>query len=370
MAYDRETFTLGVEEEYQIIDPDTRELSSSSASLLPRAQHTLGENAQQELQLSQVEAVSSICHTLHDVRTELVRLRRDMAGAATQQGKQIAAAGTHPFSHWKKQRITPKDRYQGIVDDYQQIAREPIFGCHVHVGLRDREIALHVMNQARLWLAPLLALTANSPFWLGEDTGYASFRTLMWSRWPPSGPPQHFKSLQEYYDLVQAMVATGSIEDATKIYWDIRLSERFKTIEFRIADSCMTINETIMLAGFIRALVRTCYERVMREEPLPNVRPELMRAAHWRAARYGLSRELIDIVAQRTIPADAMVEKLLAFSRAALEAEGDWDEISALVRETLQHGNGAVRQRAIYQRTTKVEDVVDFMVTETMKGTS
>lgn len=368
MASQAETFTMGVEEEYQIIDPLTRELSSSSRALLSTAQQALGEKAQPELQLSQVEAATPVCQTLQEVRRELTRMRREMIIAAQRDGKQLAAAGTHPFAHWKSQRITPKERYLGIVEGYRQLAREPIFGCHVHIGLADRNIALRVMNRARIWLAPLVALAANSPFWLGDDTGYASFRTLMWSRWPTSGQPQHFSTLDEYNALLQALIQTGFIENATNIYWDIRLSEHFPTIEFRATDCCMMIDETVMIVGLIRAIVQTCYERIQRNEPAPNVRPELLRAAHWRAARDGIEKELIDVVAQRSVPATSLIEQLLSTLRPALEAEQSWDEVARAVRETLRRGNGAIRQRVIYQQQKRLEDVVDFIVAETMRG--
>lgn len=367
MSSQTETFTIGVEEEYQIIHPVTYELSSSSTALLPTAQQALGEKAQAELELSQVEAATPVCRTLQHVRTELIHMRSEMIAAAARQGRYLAAAGTHPFSHWKSQRITPKERYQEIATDYQQLAREPLFGCHVHIGLEDREMSLQVMNRATIWLAPLLALAANSPFWLGEDSGYASFRTMMWSRWPTSGQPQRFTSLEEYDALLHALIATGIIEDATKIYWDIRLSERFKTIEFRVTDCCLTVDETVMIVGLIRAAVQTCCEQARRNEPVPMVRPELLRVAHWQAARYGISDELIDVVAQCALPAAAMIEKMLTVLRPALEAEGNWDEIATLVRETLRHGNGAMRQRAAYQRNARMEDVVDFIVVETKR---
>ncbi|MBV9021057.1 MAG: carboxylate-amine ligase [Ktedonobacteraceae bacterium] len=368
MSSQSEPFTMGVEEEYQIIDPVTYELSSSSSALLSTAQQTLGDKAQPELQLSQVEAATPVCRSLPQVRQALIHMRREMIAAASRQKKYLAAAGTHPFSHWKSQHITPTQRYQEIAEAQQRLAREPVFGCHVHIGVEDRELALEVMNRARIWLAPLLALASNSPFWLGQESGYASFRTMLWSRWPTSGPPQHFTCLSEYEALLRALVATGSVEDATKIYWDIRLSERFKTIEFRVADCCLTVDEAVMMVGLIRAVVQTCYEQAKGKEAFPLVRPELLRAAHWRAARYGVSSELVDVVAQCSLPAAVMIEKMLTVLRPALEAEGNWDEIACLVQETLRDGNGATRQRATYQRTGRMEEVVDWIVTETRKG--
>jgi carboxylate-amine ligase len=368
MSPHKETFTLGVEEEYQIIDPTTYELSSSSGIVLPTAQRSLGEKAQTELQLSQVEAATPVCQDLQEVRAELIRMRSAMIAAATRKKKLLAAAGTHPFSHWRDQRITPKERYKGIATEYKQLAREPIFGCHVHVGLEDREMALQVMNRASIWLAPLLSLTANSPFWLGEDTGYASFRTMMWSRWPTSGLPPSFASLEEYNALLQALIASKTLEDATKIYWDIRLSERFKTIEFRVADCCLTVDEVVMLVGLIRALVQTCYQQVEHNDPVPSVHPELLKVAQWRAARYGIRGELIDVIAHRSLPAEAMIGKMLTFLQPALEASGDWGEIVSLVNETLRKGNGAMRQRAAYKQHRHMEDVVEFIIAETRKG--
>ena len=369
MAARGSDWTIGVEEEYQIVDAATRALQPGAKRILPDAQEALGEQAQHELYLSQVESATPVCRTLADVRREVVRARRAVTVAAAKEGHRIAAAGTHPFSHWAAQQLTPKARYEGIALDYQQLADEAvIFGCHVHVGLGDREAAVQVMNRVRPWLAPLLALSANSPFWLGSDTGYASFRTQLWGRFPMAGPPHLFASRTEHDALVRALVATGSIEDATKIYWDVRLPERVETIEFRVTDVCMTVDEAVMVAGLVRGLARTCYEAALREEPFPAVRPELLRSAHWRAARHGLDGDLIDVAAERSVPAHELIGTLLPYVRPALEEMGDWDEVSTLVQETLRHGTGAQRQREAYARAGRLEDVVDLIVAETARG--
>lgn len=366
MASQTEDFTIGVEEEYQIINSGTRELCSRAKQILPIAQKALGSDVQPEAMLSQIEIATPVCRTLADVRAELVRMRREVIAAAANDGNQIAAAGTHPFSHWSEQQLTPKDRYQGLMRDYQQLTREfIIFGCHVHVGLRDREAAIQVMNRARVWLAPLLALTANSPFWLGTDTGYASYRTEIWGRWPQAGVPNIFSSYADYKALVDALVETKSVEEATKIYWDMRLSERFETLEFRVTDVCMTVDEAVMVAGLVRALVQTCHEQAMHDKPFVAARPELVRAAQWRAARYGLDADLINFSALAAVPAREMVETFLAFVRPSLEDPGEWDEISSLVYETMQRGTGATRQREAYKRAGRFEDVVDLIVKET-----
>jgi carboxylate-amine ligase len=363
-------FTVGVEEEYQIVNRETRELHPRAERILPTAQAAVGDRVTPELYLSQIEIGTPVCRNLAEVRAELLRLRRELVAAAEREGNWIGAAATHPFSHWADQPITPKARYVGIAQDYQQLAREHlIFGCHVHVGIADREAAISVMNRARPWLAVLLALSANSPFWLGADTGYASFRTEIWRRWPMSGTPQVFRSRAEFDALVQKLVATGSIEDGTKIYWDVRPSARFETLEFRAADVCLTVDEAVMTAGLARALARTCHARAAKDEPVNHARPELLRAAKWRAARYGLDADLIDVEEGRALPAGQMVEKLLSFLRPALEEHGEWDEVSALARETLERGNGATRQREVYARNGRLEEVVDFIVAETRRGT-
>lgn len=367
----REEFTVGVEEEYQIINARTRELHSRQEQIMPEAEERVGDSVTPELYLSQIEIGTPVCRTLADVRAEIVRLRREVIAAAENQGNHIAAAGTHPFSHWEDQQLTPKARYVGIEQDYQQLAREQlIFGCHVHIGIRDREAAIKVMNRARPWLAVLLALSANSPFWLGADTGYASFRTQLWRRWPMAGTPQIFASRAEYDELVEALVATESITDATKIYWDARPSARFETLEFRVTDVCMTVDEAVMVAGLAQALARTCYADALRDSSIEHARPELLRAAKWRAARYGLDADLIDVEEKRAVPALELVEKMLAFLRPVLEEHQEWDEIQALVRETCARGTGAARQRAAYAQASRYEDVVDLIVAETARGTS
>jgi len=369
MSAEAEEFTVGVEEEYQIVHASTRELRPRSGSVLPEARSKLGDSVQPELYLSQIEIGTPICHNLSEVRDEIVRLRREVIRAAERDGNRIAAAGTHPFSHWEEQRLTPQPRYVGIAEDYQQLAREHlIFGCHVHVGIRDREAAIRVMNRARPWLPLMLALAANSPFWLGDDTGYASFRTEIWRRWPMAGTPQVFASRAEYDALVETLVAAGGITDATKIYWDLRPSARFETLEFRVTDVCMTVDEAVMVAGLARALARTCYEQAARDEPLTHIRPELLRAAKWRAARYGLEAELVDPEAGSLVPAGEAAEKFLTFLRPSLEEQGAWDEVSSLVRGVLAGGTGAARQRAAYERRGSLEEVVDLIVAQTAEG--
>ena len=260
-----------------------------------------------------------------------------------------------------------------MADTYQHIAHEHfICGCHVHVGINDRELAIDIMNRARGWLAPLVALTANSPFWLGEDTGYASFRTEVWRRWPMAGSPQVFRNRAEYDGLVRTLVETGSIADETRIYWDMRPADRFETLEFRATDVCLTVDEALLAASLCRALARTCAAEAEhdteREAVFVPVRPELLRAAEWRAARYGLEENLIDVHAGQTVPAHDLVQQLLEYVRPSLEEAEEWDEISHLLNETLQRGNGTTRQRAAYQKRGEWSDVLDLLTRETAAG--
>ncbi len=359
-------FTLGVEEEYQIVDARTRALIPREEQVLGGAEAALGERVQPEFHASQIEIATPVCRTLDDVRVQLVRARAALKKSAERDGNQIAAAATHPFSKAREQPVTDKPRYRDMADEYRQLADElVIFGCHVHVGMADPDDALQVLSRARNWLAPLLALSASSPFWGGVDTGYASYRTELWVRWPMAGPPLAFESRAEHDQLVDDLVATGSISDATKLYWDVRLPAKSPTVEFRVADVCLTVDEAVLMAGLIRALARTCLEQSQSGVPLDPLRPELLRAAHWRAARYGLEGELIDTQARRAAPASEVVHSLLAFTRPALEEAGDWDFVSAQTESVLARGNGAQRQRAVFARTGRMEDVVDYIVAET-----
>ena len=369
MADHSEDFTIGVEEEYQIVDPRTRELRQKAGSVLKSARAVVGSEVSNELFESQIEIGTPVCRSLAEVRAELIRLRKALIAAAGRSGCAIAAAGTHPSSRWEDQSITPKDRYRGIADDFQQLAREQIiFGCHVHVGLADIEATIQVMNRVRPWLSALLALSANSPFWQGGDTGYSSYRTQLFQRFPTVNVPHVFASRAEYEDLLGSLVSTGIIEDGSKIYWDVRPSSHVETLEFRVADVCLTVDEAVMQAGLARSLVRTCLAQHERGEPITHERPELLQAAKWSAARHGLDGDLIDVHARRTVPAAHRVEGLLNFLRPDLEAHGEWAEIAGLAHATVDQGSGAARQRAIYAKTGRMEDVVDYIVAQTSRG--
>lgn len=364
---DRGEFTLGVEEEYLVLNATTRAPVPEGELLVRRARPQLGDAVHTELQLAQLEVSTAVCATLGEVRDELCRLRGEVAAVAATGGAVIAAAGSHPFATWREHaHITPTETYLKLERDYQQLAREQLIcGCHVHVGIADAELAVQVMNRARPWLSVVLALAANSPFWAGSDTGYASYRTEIWRRWPTAGTPEVFEDRAEYDRLVQALMATGSIDAPARIYWDVRPSARYSTLEFRVTDVCLTVDEAVMVAGLIRALARACALDAAAGAPLPCPRPELLRAATWRAARYGVEADLVDVLGQREVRAADLVRALLEALRPVLDDAGEWAELSDLIATTLARGTGAARQRAAYARRGSVDDVIDLVVAET-----
>ncbi len=365
-------FTVGVEEEYQIVHAADRGLRSRAKGLLREAHEELGEDGvSHELFLSQIECGTPICSSLREVREAVTRMRSSLIRAAERQELKIASAGTHPFSRWERQEFTPKERYLGIADEFQQVAREEvIFGCHVHVGIEDPDVAIHVINRVRPWLPALLALTASSPFWQGQDTGYDSYRTIIFGRMPMVDVPHHFASRAEYDDLIRVLVATDSISEPSRVYWDVRPSAHYPTIEFRISDASPTIDEAVMTAALCRALARTAHAEVLRGEPEVPLRTELLKGAKWRAARFGLEMDLIDLEGRHSIPAVDLVRKLLVRVHADLSEQNEWDEVAELVHDQLERGNGAMRQRNAFARSGKLEDVVDLVIEETARGTS
>ncbi|MBW3611200.1 MAG: carboxylate-amine ligase [Actinobacteria bacterium] len=366
----QDQFTVGVEEEFLLIDADSRRLRPWADEVLPHAQRDLGDDGQvdREFKLSQVETGTAVCLTLDELSKEIARLRATVMAAAGQAGAHVAAASTHPFSHWREEgnQVTPKESYLGLERDYQHLAREKIIcGCHVHVGVPDPEAAIEVLNRVRPWLPAILALSANSPFWLGEDTGYGSFRTEIWRRWPTAGTPEPFASRRDYDRLVDVLLATGSIDDPARVHWDVRPSPRYPTLEFRVTDVCLTVDDAVAVAGLVRGLVRTCHAEAVRGGPVPHPRGELLRMATWRAARYGMDGDLVDVVEERSVPAPEMLDTLLDSIRPALEDHDEWELVAGLVHQIVRGGTGAARQRRAFERAHRLEDVVDFVVDAT-----
>jgi glutamate---cysteine ligase / carboxylate-amine ligase len=356
-------FTIGVEEEFHLIDPDTREIAPDADRVLSEYS---GDEVEAELQASQVEIGTAVCETMADVRKDLIRLRREAAAAAEKVGKRIAASGTHPFSDWRETKVFKRDAYIRLEEDYQQLTREQVLcGCHVHVGIDDPDDAIEVMNRVRPWLPVVLAVSVNSPLWLGEVTGYCSYRNRLWQRWPTAGIPGSFSSRADYEALRKALLATRSIDDPARIYWDVRPSNKFNTIEFRVADACSDVDDSLLVAALVRAISETCYREMKAGSTGTQVRDELIKSAIWRAARYGTSDRLIDPKQQRLVPAYELVSSMLEVLRPVLEDRDEWSEVQGLVTRLRSRGTGAERQLAQYEKTGSLEDVVDLIVAET-----
>ena len=357
-------FTIGVEEEYQIVDAKTRSLTGRSKSLIrSNEKRDTDQEIVHELFSCEVEIATAVCETLDDVRQALTKARRAVIEAARKTKSEIAAAGTHPFSKWEEQKITPKKRYRTLHADLGQMIRELIIlGCHVHVGIDDKEMAVEVMNRARIWLPTLLALTANSPFWEGKDTGYDSYRMAMWNRLPTAGPPPFFENYADYQGFIQQLIDTDITDDPTKIYWDIRLSERFPTVEFRMSDVCASIDEAVMLAGLVRALAHTCYQDAQTQQPVNPVRDGMMKAAMWQSSRYGLNGKLINFTQMKPVPAKELIRDFLDYVRPALKNYGDESVVANEVERILIEGNSAQRQRQVHEQQGSLQAVVDDIV--------
>jgi glutamate---cysteine ligase / carboxylate-amine ligase len=362
--------SLGVEEEFHVADAASRTLTPDGDVVLGAVQRDgfAPEQFTSEIYLSMVETATVVCHTLDEVRSQLRALRGELCATAETHGLVVLAAGIMPRTPGRSQRITPDARYEQIEDVHQQVAREMMAcGMHVHVGVDDREEAVGALNHVRGHLAPLLAMSANSPFWEGHDTGFASYRTVLWGRWPTAALPEAFADVAEYDAVGRMLINSGAIVDLGQIYWDVRLSTKHPTLEFRVADACMTVDEAVMQAGLCRALVRTALQQFRAGVAPPVIRPEALRAAKWRAARFGLEDRLFDPIACRLAPAQQVVHALLDHLRPALEAEGDWEEIRELVDALLADGSGAARQRAAFARAGRLDDTIDLIVRSTCR---
>jgi carboxylate-amine ligase len=291
-----------------------------------------------------------------------------LATIAEAEGLKIASAGTHPFSHWMDQLITDHERYATIVKDMQQIARvNLIFGLHVHVGIPDREEAIDIINQARYFLPHIYALSVNSPFWLGQNTGLKAYRQMIFERFPRTGIPDAFESLSEYDDYLKLLVSTGCIDNAKKIWWDIRLHPFFDTIEFRICDAQSRVDDTIALAALMQTIVVKLHKLRKQNITFRNYSRRLIEENRWRAARYGLDGKLIDFGRKCEAEERDLLEEMLEFVSKEVQELGNEREIEHIER-IMREGTGADRQLMVWERTHDVKAVVDHIVSETYEG--
>jgi carboxylate-amine ligase len=360
--------TFGVEEEFHLVDPDSYRLTRSPGLAAAVLRQESGRHLHAEITTTQLESATDVCTGLADLRAELITTRAEAAGAAARAGVRILAASTHPFDSWQQQDITPAPRYQAMVDRWAGLAlRQDICGCHVHVGVPDLGTAVAIMDRARPYLPVLLAMTGSSPFHDGVDTGHHSYRTMWWSRWPNTGIPEHLGSAERFDEVVAGMIASGVIADGSHLYWDLRPSSHLPTLEFRLADVCTAVDDVVLHAALVRSLVRVLAGRAERGEPCPRPRSEFLRAARWRAARYGLDGQLFDPLRRGLVPARIAVRRLLAELQEDLRGHDEWDIVVELVERLFERGTSASRQLRTWQRTGSRREVAAGIVRE---GTS
>jgi glutamate---cysteine ligase / carboxylate-amine ligase len=362
------SLTIGIEEEYQIIDPVTRELKSYITEILSDESLLLGE-IKPELHQSIVEIGTRVCHTPAEACGELKRLRKMVIDLAGRKGLKVAAAGTHPFSCWTKQEITPLERYLGVKQDMQDLAQQLlIFGTHVHIGIEDREFLIDAMNVARYFMPHLLCLSASSPFWTGRNTGLKSYRTVVFRNFPRTGVPRIMRNWSEFNYLQETLIRTGCIPNGSKIYWDVRPHHQFPTLEFRFLDVCTRIDEAVCIAAILQAIILKLW-KLRRDNTTFRVYPaDLIEENKWRAVRYGIDGKLIDFGKGEEFPARDLIRELIEWFIADVVDElGSRSEVEYAFR-ILEEGASADRQLATFHRTGDLKEVVDQLVRETGEG--
>jgi carboxylate-amine ligase len=366
----RPSFTLGIEEEYQTIDPDSFDLRSHiQMEILEKGKRQLQERVKAEMHQSVIEVGTGVHKTVKDAALDIKDLRRRMIDLTEENGLRLAAGATHPFADWRVQDIHPDDRYKQVVEDLQMIARENlIFGLHIHVGIEDNETLIHLMNQLRYFLPHLLALSANSPFWIGMNTGLKSYRCKVFDRFPRTNIPDTFSSWSDYEGFVNLLVRTKCIDNPKKIWWDIRPHPFFNTLEFRVCDIPMRVEETIALAALVQATVVKLHRLHARNQSWRQYGRALLMENKWRAARYGLDGMLIDFGREREVPERELIEEYLEFVDDVLDELDSREEVSH-IRWILENGTGADRQLRAYEAAGgDVKAVVRCMIDETRIG--
>ncbi|HSS45005.1 MAG TPA: carboxylate-amine ligase [Thermoanaerobaculia bacterium] len=365
----RPAFTLGVEEEFQIIDPQTRELRSHVQELLEEGKLHLKERVKPEMHQSVIEIGTGICKDISEVRRDVGEMRTEIIRMAQKQGMRVASAGTHPFSDWADQKIFPDPRYDGIVEELQLLARSNlIFGLHVHVGIADRHLALQIMNEARYFLPHLLALSTNSPFWLGRKTGLKSYRTKVFERFPRTNIPETFQTPAEFDDYVRILVKTNCIDNGKKIWWDVRPHPFFETIEFRVCDAVMRLEETLTLAALTQAICAKLWKLRAQNLGFRMYRRALILENKWRASRWGIEGKMIDFGKELEVPFRDLAGELLAFVDDVVDELGCRKEVQG-INSILENGSGADRQLRVYETAGgDLKRVVDYICDETGHG--
>ena len=363
----KDLLTIGVEEEFQIVDAEGQ-LRSHIDTLMKTAEPILGAQVKAEMLQSVVEVGTMICEDVTQLRSEIVRLRGALAGLLRPAGLRLVCAGTHPFSHWQEQQITEKERYKVLEEELQDVVRELlIFGLHIHIGIPDRERRIDVMNEARYFLPHLLALSTSSPFWLTRVTGLKSYRCTIWSRFPRTGIPPEFNSFDEYENYVEMLVRTGCIPDGSKIWWDLRAHHLYPTLEFRVCDAATRVDETVCLAALVQAICAKLLKLRGRNLGFRKYLPNLIQENKWRAMRHGIDGKLIDFGKQQEVPMRELALELLDFVDDVVDELGSRQAVE-YVHTILREGTSADRQLRVFKETGHLHQVVDHLAEETLAG--
>jgi len=364
-----EQFTLGIEEEFQIVDPKTRELKSHVSEILEEGRLLLGEKVKPEMIQSTIEVGTGVCRNIKEAREDITKLRCIVSALARKKGLEIVAASTHPFSKWSEQKIYEHDRYKLLVDEMQMVARSLlIFGLHVHVGVEDRERQIHIMNAARYFLPHLLALSTSSPFWLGFNTGLKSYRCEVFKKFPRTDIPDHFDSYQSFQRYVDLLIKMNCIDNGKKIWWDIRPHPVFPTLEFRICDIPTRVDDTIAIAALTQAIVAKLNKLIDQNLGFRLYRRMLIQENKWRAVRYGLDGKLLDLGKQKEVPVKDLIRELIDFVDDVVDDLGSREEINHIYK-ILERGTSADEQLRVYEETKgDFNAVVDMLIKNTMEN--
>src|ERR1700712_2419366 len=361
-------FTLGVEEEYMVIDPQTRELKSHEQKLVHEGQKMIKDKVKAEMHQAVVEDGTDICQNIDEAYNDVAFLRKTISGIAESLGLWIGASGTHPFSHWESQLITDHIRYNELVNELQEAARSNlIFGLHVHVGMENREMANHIANSTRYFLPHIYALSTNSPFWEGRQTGYKSFRTKVFDKFPRTGIPETFESIEAYDSYIKLLMKTNCIDNAKKIWWDLRVHPFFNTVEFRICDVPMTVDETITIAALFQAICAKIYKLKMQNLNFIIYQRALINENKWRASRYGIDGHLIDFGKEEEVNTRVLIYELLEFIDDVVDQLGSRHRLQ-YIHKILEQGTGADRQLAVYEQSKNLVQVADYINTSFLQG--
>ena len=361
-------FTLGIEEEYMVIDPETRELKSHEQKIVTEGQKVLRDKVKAEMHQAVVEVGTDICRDIHEAYQDVSTLRKTIAQIADNLGFHIGASGTHPFSHWQSQLITEHVRYNEIVNELQEAARSNlIYGLHVHVGMESREMANHIANSTRYFLPHIYALSTNSPFWEGRKTGYKSYRTKVFDKFPRTGIPEYFESIEDYDRFIKLLVKTNCIDNAKKIWWDLRVHPFFNTVEFRICDVPMTVDETICIAALFQAVCVKIYKLRSRNMNYIQYSRALINENKWRASRYGIDGHLIDFGKEEEVNTRILIYELLDFIDDVVDPLNS-RQATQFAKKILETGTGADRQLKVYEESGSLVKVMDYIHGQFLAG--